>query len=87
MILTLHSGKSNFYDWVVLLGGTNDLGWGGEPDKIFTCLQNVERVPLLSGANILVLTVPEVSLVQKNLDDRRDALNANIKDQCDDKRM
>ncbi len=23
------------YDWIIIMGGTNDLGWGHEPDKIY----------------------------------------------------
>ena len=27
--------KQSTYDWVIILGGTNDLGWGGNADQIF----------------------------------------------------
>ena len=27
------------YDWIIVMGGTNDLGWGGQPEEIFEALR------------------------------------------------
>ena len=27
------------YDWIIVMGGTNDLGWGGEPGEIYEALR------------------------------------------------
>ena len=31
--------KNEPYDWIIILGGTNDLGWGGQPEEIFEALR------------------------------------------------
>ncbi|MCJ1409628.1 hypothetical protein MMC19_003709 [Ptychographa xylographoides] len=64
------------YDWVVVLGGTNDLGRGGKPEEIFEGL--VWSIALETGANVLALTVTEAAVRDGSLMRRRDALNALI---------
>lgn len=27
--------KKHHYDWIIVMGGTNDLGWGKKPDVIY----------------------------------------------------
>lgn len=27
------------YDWIIIMGGTNDLGWGAEPEEIYEALR------------------------------------------------
>ena len=27
------------YDWIIAMGGTNDLGWGGQPEEIYEALR------------------------------------------------
>ena len=31
--------KDQPYDWIIILGGTNDLGWGGQPEEIYEALR------------------------------------------------
>lgn len=31
--------KDSPYDWIIVLGGTNDLGWEGEPEEIYEALR------------------------------------------------
>lgn len=47
------------YDWVIIQAGGNDLGWGREPEAIFTALKPFWEIPLSTGANVLALTVTE----------------------------
>ncbi len=63
-----------------MLGGTNDLGYGRQPEDIFSGLQECYEVALEHGANILALTVPECSALVEHLDRRRDELNNMIKE-------
>lgn len=70
------------YDWAIVLGGTNDLGWGIPPEDIFRKLKDVWDVALRRGTKVLALTVPEVAVTGKareRLDARRNALNDLIK--------
>ncbi|GFF51370.1 hypothetical protein IFM46972_09281 [Aspergillus udagawae] len=69
--------RSN-YDWVIILGGTNDLGRGYQASKIYPALQEVWEVALHNGANVLALTVPECSVVSTTLDRRRNEVNSSI---------
>ncbi|RHZ48469.1 hypothetical protein CDV55_102130, partial [Aspergillus turcosus] len=66
------------YDWVIVLGGTNDLGSRYPPSKIYPALQEVWEVALDNGANVLALTIPECSAVSTILDRRRNEVNSSI---------
>ncbi|OJJ49098.1 hypothetical protein ASPZODRAFT_13835 [Penicilliopsis zonata CBS 506.65] len=70
--------SSKTYDWVICLGGTNDLGYGYDSSKIFTGLQASWNVALSHGARVLALTIPECEVVNKVLDRRRNEVNAAI---------
>ncbi|KAJ5548555.1 hypothetical protein N7513_005789 [Penicillium frequentans] len=71
---------NSHYDWVIFLGGTNDLGYGFDSEKIYAGLQDSWDVVLRSGAKVLSLTIPECQARVKNLDLRRSALNKLILD-------
>lgn len=45
------------FDWVVILGGTNDLGWGRTPEDVLISLEILWTMALESGAKVLALTV------------------------------
>ncbi|MCJ1433759.1 hypothetical protein MMC27_003124 [Xylographa pallens] len=66
------------YDWIIILGGTNDLGWGGQPEKIYEALQEVWSIALATGANVLALTIIEAAVRDRSLIQRRHTLNTLI---------
>ncbi|KAH1271686.1 hypothetical protein KXW91_006008 [Aspergillus fumigatus] len=66
------------YDWVIVLGGTNDLGRGYPASKIYPALQEVWEVALDNGAFVLALTIPECSAASTTLDQRRNEVNLSI---------
>ncbi|KAL1988688.1 hypothetical protein VTN96DRAFT_8388 [Rasamsonia emersonii] len=72
------------YDWVIVLGGTNDLAYGTfSPSQIFAALQQAWSTALTSSTsnnrtNVLALTIPECSAISDRLTRRRDELNAKI---------
>ena len=35
------------YDWVIVLGGTNDLGWFAEPKVIYDGLRRLDHLPFM----------------------------------------
>ncbi|RLL93258.1 hypothetical protein CFD26_102360 [Aspergillus turcosus] len=76
-VLTITVDGSS-YDWVIVLGGTNDLGTRYPPSKIYPALQEVWDVALDNGANVLALTIPECSAVSTTLDMRRNEVNSSI---------
>ncbi|KAL9027065.1 MAG: hypothetical protein Q9196_004354 [Gyalolechia fulgens] len=63
------------YDWIIVLGGTNDLGWGEMADEIYEALENVWRVALDTGANVLALSVLEAEDTSGDIVQRRKELN------------
>ncbi|KAK1636653.1 GDSL-like Lipase/Acylhydrolase [Colletotrichum phormii] len=63
------------YDWVVILGGTNDLAYDVPPDRIFDSLRRVYDSAIAKGSKVLALTVPECSAKNEKLDARRRQLN------------
>ncbi|KAF9891928.1 hypothetical protein FE257_002891 [Aspergillus nanangensis] len=67
------------YDWVIMLGATNDLGHGYPCDKIVAALEDAWKIALSSGANVLALTVPECAAVNKRLDEKRNEVNSHIR--------
>eukprot|EP01119_Soliformovum_irregulare_P006826 TRINITY_DN19248_c0_g1_i1.p1 TRINITY_DN19248_c0_g1~~TRINITY_DN19248_c0_g1_i1.p1 ORF type:complete len:205 (-),score=18.12 TRINITY_DN19248_c0_g1_i1:173-697(-) len=48
------------YDWVIILGGTNDLSVG-DPAVILDNLTSMHRMSKESGAKSIVVTIPHVS--------------------------
>ncbi|KAK3985688.1 SGNH hydrolase-type esterase domain-containing protein [Cladorrhinum sp. PSN332] len=76
-------GKESLYDWVIILGGTNDLGFMFPPDEIFQKLTRVWDVALLKGCKVLALTVPEAAIrgpaMRQRIDKERNELNDLIK--------
>ncbi|EED13748.1 conserved hypothetical protein [Talaromyces stipitatus ATCC 10500] len=76
------------YDWVIVLGGTNDLGYGSfTPDEIYTGLKTTWSQALTSSptTKILALTVPECAYRSQKLDRNRDALNKLILEHKEDR--
>ena len=66
------------YDWIIVMGGTNDLGWGRMPDEIYEGLQKVWKVALGTGANVLALNVLDSEHSGERLKTKRRALNELI---------
>ncbi|KAL6720504.1 hypothetical protein ACLMJK_002428 [Lecanora helva] len=67
------------YDWVIIMGGTNDLGWGQPPERIYEGLKPVWKAALDTGANVLALNVLEVAASSSRAIDMRNSLNTMIK--------
>ncbi|KAL2262307.1 hypothetical protein VTK26DRAFT_1811 [Humicola hyalothermophila] len=70
------------YDWVVVLGGTNDIGLGVPPEEIFEKLKETWDIALRRKCRVLALTVPEAGLegtLRERIDARRNTLNNLIK--------
>ncbi|KAK4197794.1 SGNH hydrolase-type esterase domain-containing protein [Triangularia verruculosa] len=61
------------YDWVIVLGGTNDIAFAVPPQDIFKKLTEVWDVPLRRGCKVLALTVPDVMSPEGKLKTRGDA--------------
>ncbi|KAL8903818.1 MAG: hypothetical protein Q9207_003678 [Kuettlingeria erythrocarpa] len=66
------------YDWIMVLGGTNDLGWGESPDHIYEGLKKVWRLALDTGANVLAMSVLEGEHTSGDIVKRRKELNNRI---------
>ncbi|CZT02798.1 related to esterase [Rhynchosporium graminicola] len=78
----LYSSPNSFqspYDWVVFLGGTNDIAFQKSPTDIFSEIRTITNLNLENGARVLILTVPECGVKNKGLDQRRNDLNDLIK--------
>ncbi|CRG82834.1 hypothetical protein PISL3812_00180 [Talaromyces islandicus] len=76
------------YDWVIVLGGTNDLGYGSfSPEAIFAGLQRTWSLALASSptTKVLALTVPECAYNSTKLKRNRDALNKSILEHEEDR--
>ncbi|KAM0332289.1 hypothetical protein ACHAQA_002565 [Verticillium albo-atrum] len=66
------------YDWVIILGGTNDIGYNIAPDTILEALKESYRIALGKGSKVLALTVPECHSKAQRVDDARRAVNDGI---------
>ena len=73
-------GEQGDFDWVIFLGGTNDLGWGKSPLDIYEAIKSMTSLPLENGARVLLMTVPECHVRIKSLDSKRDELNGLIRE-------
>ncbi|KAI4213857.1 MAG: hypothetical protein LQ351_003552 [Letrouitia transgressa] len=73
------------YDWIVVLGGTNDLGWGEEPHQVYEGLKRVWKIALDSGANVLALNILEAQSTAGTIVQRRNLLNQLIAQHTEDR--
>lgn len=39
--------ENGFYDWIIVMGGTNDLGWGRKPEDVY---EDLSMMPMMSIA-------------------------------------
>ncbi|GAP84942.1 putative GDSL-like lipase [Rosellinia necatrix] len=67
------------YDWTIVLGGTNDIGWSKPPNRIIEGLKRVWDIPLSKGSKVLALTIPETKWRHPTAIVRRDQVNSGIK--------
>ena len=51
--------SSNAYDWVIILGGTNDLGMGTKGDDLLPHLLGLHETAKKTGAKTLALALPQ----------------------------
>ncbi|KAI1432616.1 SGNH hydrolase-type esterase domain-containing protein [Xylaria sp. CBS 124048] len=67
------------YDWTIILGGTNDLGWAKPTEQLFEALKRVWEIPLSKGGKVLALTIPETKMKHGRIGERRDTVNEAIR--------
>ncbi|KAI1631676.1 SGNH hydrolase [Biscogniauxia mediterranea] len=72
-------GANDSYDWTIVLGGTNDLGWDIAEELIIEGLKKAWDIPLSCGGKVLALTIPDTKFAGGNLPERRAKVNAAIK--------
>ncbi len=75
-LVTLLGKKS--YDIIVILGGTNDIGWGMDPHQIFENLKRLWVTAKASGAHVIACTVPPIGSVYSPVQNAQDTLNKKI---------
>ncbi|KAI0196150.1 SGNH hydrolase-type esterase domain-containing protein [Xylaria flabelliformis] len=66
------------FDWTIVLGGTNDLGWG-KPDQVIEGLKKAWDIPLSKGSKVLALTIPETKARFRTITERRNEVNEAIR--------
>jgi lysophospholipase L1-like esterase len=66
------------FDYAVIMGGTNDLNGGRQPDDIYAELQRTWAIPLSHGTKVLALTVPDCGLCGQDFANRMNKLNSLI---------
>ncbi|KAG0650846.1 hypothetical protein D0Z07_2285 [Hyphodiscus hymeniophilus] len=67
------------YNYTLFLGGTNDLGWGLPASEIWSSIKTMTAIPLRHNSKLVLFTVPECGVKNRDLDARRDELNRLIK--------
>ncbi len=72
-ILTKHS-----YAIIVILGGSNDLGWGDEPDRVFGHLKDLWQYALDKGSDVIACTIPPVGMAYPPLQEAQFRFNDMI---------
>ena len=69
---------------MLLLGGTNDIGWGKPAEVIYDALVRISNIPLSKGAKVLLFTIPETAYRFSGVEERRAELNRLIKEDTRD---
>ncbi|KAI3337812.1 SGNH hydrolase-type esterase domain-containing protein [Ustulina deusta] len=67
------------FDWTIVLGGTNDLGWGRHAEPIIEGLKRLWDIPLSKGGKVLALTILETKGIFPTLTERRNNVNDAIR--------
>ncbi|KAJ3554678.1 hypothetical protein NPX13_g10551 [Xylaria arbuscula] len=63
------------FDWTIILGGTNDVGWGKKAPEIIDALIKAWDIPLSRGGKVLALTIPETKRPFPQIIANRNAVN------------
>ncbi len=66
------------YDTVIILGGSNDIGWGYPVHAIFKTLTNLWSLASDSGARVVACTVPPIGSVFPDIQVKQGELNGLI---------
>jgi len=66
------------YDAVIILGGSNDIGWGYPVHAIFKTLTNLWSLASDSGARVVACTVPPIGSVFPDIQVKQGELNGLI---------
>lgn len=68
------------FDWLVFLGGTNDLAYSKTAEEIWEAISAVISIPMVRDyAKVLLCTVPECGVKHERLDGKREELNEKIR--------
>ena len=75
------------YDWIILLGGTNDLGYKEKSDDILAALCQMHDLARETGARTLVLAIPQFSLEDtpgcKAYKEEKAKVNDGLREYCE----
>ena len=70
------------YDTAIILGGTNDIGWGKIPDDIIRHLSNLWNIASENGASVVVCTIPPIGMKYPPVQKSQSILNNLISAAC-----
>ncbi|MHA1588736.1 MAG: SGNH/GDSL hydrolase family protein [Candidatus Thorarchaeota archaeon] len=66
------------YDTVIILGGSNDIGWGYPVHAIFKTLTNLWSLAADKGSRVVTCTVPPIGSVFPDIQKKQGELNSLI---------
>ena len=66
------------YDTVIILGGSNDIGWGYPVHAIFKTLTNLWGLASDKGARVVTCTVPPIGSIFPGIQEKQRELNSLI---------
>jgi len=66
------------YDAIIILGGSNDIGWGYPVHVIFKTLTNLWSLARDNGAIVVACTVPPIGLAFPDIQAKQGELNGQI---------
>lgn len=70
--------KAGAYDWIIVLGGTNDIAMRVKTEVVFENLERTWALARLKKTKVLALTVPDAAFSVPWITARRDQLNELI---------
>ena len=76
----LMNESSNAYDWVIILGGTNDIGSGTKGDVLLPHILGLHETAKKTGAKTLALALPQFLLELKPGHEKYRAEKAKVND-------
>ncbi len=70
--------RDAFYDFVIIMGGSNDIGWGRPIDSIKNSLNKMWKIALDNSHQVIACTIPPIGSFYPDIQTAQNSINIYI---------